>query len=276
MNIRAYICTAVFLFFICIPSAVLADLIIFKNGNELKVEKAWLEDDQVCFIFNKLKASIPQSKIARIDNDSKKPVKSATPNNHGSTAKTNLRVQPDDKFLTNKAVLKTTKFAVDQQKTNLAKMSPPLRPDGIGDLKWGAHAADVSGLRQKHTDSGLKDVVEYLRPKDGLKLGEAELTSIVYAFWRDRLYTVTLWTRGPSNYKALRQKAFDRFGRGSRPDAATERYLWSNGDTDMMLKYTNEDQYGFLWMRGKEIDRKFKLSRLSGHTSYLRWMKSRK
>ena len=259
MNTRAYIRTAVFVIFICIPSTISADLIILKNGNQLKVEKAWLEDDQVCFIFEELEASIPQKKILQIYTDSEKPVKSAEPENHVSAASTNHRAQP-----------------TDQQEINLAKKSPPLRPDGIGDLKWGTRTTNISGLRKKQTDSGLKDVVEYIRPNDGLKLGEAKLTSIVYAFWRNLLYSVTIWTRGPSNYEALRQKVFDHFGRGRRPDADTERYLWSNGDTDMMLKYTNEDQLGFLWMRGKNIDRKLKLSRLSSHTSFLRWMKSNK
>ena len=259
MNTRAYIRTAAFIFFICLPSTILADLIILKNGNQLKVEKAWLEDDQVCFIYEELEASIPQNKILQIYADSEKPIKSSEPDNHVSTVSTNLRVLP-----------------TDQRKLNRTKQSPPLRPDGIGDLKWGTHATSISGLQQKQTDSGLKDVVEYIRPNDGLKLGEAELTSIVYAFWRNQLYTVTIWIQGPSNYKALRQKAFDHFGRGSRPDDAAEKYLWTNSDTDLMLKYTNEDQNGFLWMRGKDMDRKFKLSRLSSHTSYLRWMKSRK
>ncbi len=259
MNIRAYICTTVFVFFICIPSTILADLIILKNGNELKVEKAWLEDDQVCFIFEELEASIPQKKILQIYTDSVTSFNSAEPDNHVSTAGANLRVQP-----------------TDQREINLTKKSPQLRPDGIGDLKWGAHATSIPGLQQNQTDSGLKDVVEYIRPNDGLKIGEAELTSIVYAFWRNHLYTVTIWTQGPSNYEALRQKVFEYFGSGSRPDAAEEKYLWSNSDTDMMLKYPNENHYGFLWMRSKAVDRKFKLSRLGSHTAYLRWMKSRK
>ena len=276
MNTRAYIPTAFLLFLIWIPSTALADLIILKNGNQLKVEKAWQEDDQVCFIFNEIKASIPQSKVVRIEAGRKKPKKADTPDNLNPAAKTGQRRQSGDGTPLNQSTLKTKTVAAEQQKANRAKTAPAPHLDGIGGLKWGMRAAGITGLESKQTDSGLKEVIEYIRPSDGLKLGEAELTSIVYAFWRDKLYTVTLWTRGVTNFKALRQKIFEQFGPGSHPDPDTERYLWSNGKSDMMLKYTNDDEYGFFWMRAKAVDRKFKLSQMSGHTSYLKWMKSRK
>jgi len=150
-----------------------------------------------------------------------------------------------------------------------------LRTDGFGGLRWGARVTNISGLEKIQNESGLNDVVEYVRPDDTLKLGEINLKSVVYAFWRDELYTVTVWTQGLSNYKALRRKVVDQFGNGTRLDSASERYLWSDGPSDIMLKYDEDGQYGMLWMRCKELDRKFKLSKLNGHTSYLKWMKSR-
>ena len=276
MNTKASICITFLLLLIWTPSTVLADLIFFKNGNQLKVEKAWQEDDQICFVLNEINASIPKSKVIRIESDSENPKTSDESDQPRHSSKTDRRDHIRDGSLLDQLTLKTKPVSTNRPKANLTKNSPVLHRKGIGDLKWGIRAAEVSGLELKQTDSGLTDVVEYVRPSDGLKLGEAELTSIVYAFWRGRLYTVTLWSRGPSNYTALRQAVFKQFGRGSRADPTTERYLWSNTDTDMMLKYTNDEEYGFFWMRGKDMDRKFKLSRMAGHTSYIKWMKSRK
>jgi hypothetical protein len=189
-----------------------------------------------------MKASIPQSKVTRIESGSGDPKNASVP---------------------------------DQQSNIPAKRSLFLHKEGLGDLKWGVRVADVADLEIKQTDSGLKEVLEYVRPQDALKLGDAKLTSVVYAFWRDQLYTVTIWTRGRANYHALRNAAFEQFGNGIRIDRSGESYLWSDGPSDVMLEYSREDQHGMLWMRSKELDRKFKLSQLSGHTSYIRLIKSR-
>ena len=47
-----------------------ADIVVFKSGKELMVEKTWQEGDQVYLLFHGLKAGIPKSKIARIESES--------------------------------------------------------------------------------------------------------------------------------------------------------------------------------------------------------------
>ncbi len=242
MNVRTYLYAAAVLSLIFTPRTAFADMVFLKNGKELKVEKAWQEGDQVWFIYQDMKASIPQSKVTRIESGSGDPKNSSVP---------------------------------DQQSNIPAKRSLVLHKEGLGDLKWGDRVANVADLEIKQTDSGLKEVLEYVRPQDALKLGDAKLTSVVYAFWRDQLYTVTIWTRGQANYHSLRNAAFAQFGNGTRIDRSGEAYLWSDGPSDVMLEYSKEDQHGMLWMRCKELDRKFKLSQLSGHTSYIRLIKSR-
>jgi hypothetical protein len=276
MNTRAYLRAAIFLFLICISQTAFADLIVLKNGNHLKVEKAWLEDDQVWFIFSDIKVSIPQSKVTRIESNSSNLAKSDTPENQ-RTAKINGSLpQPAEKILPN-PIKQTAETSADPQQLTLSTKKPlVLRKDGFGDMKWGTRLAHVGGLEIKQIDSGLNDVIEYVRPQDALKLGDATLQSVVYAFWRDQLYTVTIWTQGQENYNALRDTVSNRFGKGTRIDGSSEKYLWSDSTTDMMLKYAKDGQDGMLWMRGKELDRKLKLSRLNGHTSYLKWMKSSK
>jgi hypothetical protein len=130
-------------------------------------------------------------------------------------------------------------------------------------------------LKKKQTVSDLDDVVEYLRPKDLFQVGDTALVSVNYAFWRDQLYTVTLWTKGYSNFTALRDAAFNKFGPGIRGDSTRERYLWSDALSDIMLDYIQDGRYGMLWLRSKELDHQCRSSQLKGHASYLKWMRSR-
>jgi hypothetical protein len=122
----------------------------------------------------------------------------------------------------------------------------------------------------------LDDVIEYLRPTDILKIGDAKLESINYAFWRDQLYTVTFWTKGHANFILLRDEVFKEFGAGRKVNSTGERYLWSDTVSDIMLEYIKDGSYGMLWLRSKELDGQCKSSRVKSHVSYLNWMKSRK
>lgn len=274
MNSRTCFIATVFIYLHFILPTALADTVFLKNGNALKVEKAWQEDDQVWFILSDMKASIPQSKVTRIESDASNPAKPAAPENRSNAEMHASQSQPALKMPPNQ-IIKTAGAASGPQQSSLSTRKPlVLRIDGLADMKWGATLTSVRGLEIKQADSGLQDVIEYVRPNDSLKLGGATLKTVVYAFWRNQFYTVSIWTQGQENYKALRDAAFHQFGKGTRIDGSIEKYLWSDSHTDVMLKYTSDGQYGLLWMRNKKLDRKFKLSKLNGHTSYLKQLKS--
>jgi len=271
MNFRTWLIATVFLGLNFIPPTALADTVFLKNGKTLKVEKAWQENDQVWLIFSDMKASIPQSKVTRIESDSSNPTKSGTPGDR-SNPKIDAS-QPGKNMLPN-PIKKTARTPTDPQQLTPKKTPLVLRKDGLADMRLGSKLTNASGLEIRQTDSGLQDVIEYVRPDDSLILGAAILKSVIYAFWRNRLYTLSIWTQGRENYNALRDSVFNHFGTGARIDGSSERYLWSDSTTDVMLEYTSDDQYGLLWMRDKRLDRKLKLSKFKGHASYVKRIKS--
>jgi len=274
MKFRLYFIAAVYLCLNFISVPALADKVFLKNGKTLEVETSRLEGDQIWFIFKGMQASLPQSRVVRIEKSSGQSVESAGSGDRGSTDPDGTQFQTAEKFAQNQ-ITQTAGASTDPLQQPSALPKPlVLRKDGLEDLKWSIRLSHIPGMKLKPTDSGLADVVEYLRPKDVLKLGDIELTSVVYAFWRDQLYTISIWTEGQKNFSALRRAAFAQFGQGARIDSSNERYLWTNDTTDVMLKYTGEGQYGLLWMRCKELDRKMKLSKLNRHTSFLKRMKS--
>jgi hypothetical protein len=261
MNYDRKLIVTVVSFLLFISPAALADTVILKNGRELKVEKVWPKGDQICFIFHGMKVVIPQSKTSRIESSSdnlktlrRESGEDATPGQSEEAAQKDLNAS--------RSVTPT-------------KLSAALRKDGFCDLQWGRKVSSVDGLKKKQTVSDLDDVVEYIRPKDLFQIGDTALESVNYAFWRDQFYTVTLWTKGYSNFTALRDAVFKKFGPGIRNDSTRERYFWSDALSDIMLDYIQDGRYGMLWLRSKELDHQCRSSQLKSHASYLKWMRSR-
>ncbi len=271
---KKLILTVVILFFSIIPAAF-ADTVVLENGRELKVERTWQEGGQLYFIFHGIEACIPQSKISRIESDSDDRIKTvALKNKARNELKRNSRKSGED--VSQGQPEETAQM--DLNSSGIAIPTEPcsaLRKDGFCDLQWGRKVSGVDGLYIQQTVSDLDEVVEYVRPKVFLKIGDAALESVIYAFWRDQLYTVTVWTKGHSNFTALRDAVFEEFGPGIRNDTTCERYLWSNELSDIMLDYIQDGQYGMLWLRSKEMDRQCKTSQIKSHASYLKRLKSR-
>lgn len=257
-----------------------ADVVVLKTGKKFEVEKAWRENDQIWIIFHGMRAKIPTNKVKRIETKSNphygkpliqdalsrdlKPKTVSTPPN-------TARHQPEHAVQTPSA---PTAGSLNTDKVNADKEL--IFPDkSLGNLKWGTRINALKGLEKIQDTKGPDDVVEYRLKSKNLELGQAALSSIDYAFWRDRLYMLTIRTRGHSNYIALRSEVFRQFGHGRRADQPYERYLWTEAPSDIMLEYSQDDEQGLLWLRSNEIDRQYKLSRMSGHASYLKWMKSR-
>jgi hypothetical protein len=214
-----------------------ADTIRLKDGTILETKRSWEKNGKLMFYMEDQVTSIPKDDIVQID-----------------------KTHSDQKATLHFEKTADADFGI---------------PDGFRDLVWGSKLSDITGMLKTETDTGLAGVVEFVRPNDVLKIGEAKLARIIYSFWHDQLYTVTIWTQNESNYKALRRAVFKRFGEGSRQKASIERYIWSDRLTDRMLEFIKESEYGLLWMRSRDLDKKLKLSKYDAPISYIKWLRSR-
>jgi hypothetical protein len=229
---------------ICVlPVSAPSETVVFKTGKELKVEKAWSEKDHICFVLHGMKASVPKEEVNQIIKD-----------NHDERS--------DPLESREESSIAVEEFCF-------------FDPNGFRDLHWGDPVSAVDGLQVLRSAEDLDGVIEYVRPQDVLFSGSTPLTSIIYAFWQDQLYTVTIWTQGYPNFAALREMAFKQFGPGRSSDRSSERYIWTESLVDMMLEYIPASEAGFLWLRSCELDRKYKLARIKSHTAVLKWMHSR-
>ncbi|MGB5747498.1 MAG: hypothetical protein WBM69_10975 [Desulfobacterales bacterium] len=256
--------------------SVRADEVVLKTGKKFEVEKVWRENGQIWIVFHGMRASIPPSKVERIESDSNSgPGSLNLKKEEKANLKKNARsTPPDTPDLQTKYASQT---ASTHQPAKIEKEQSRIFPDAIfQDLSWGTKISAIKGLEKAQDPDRQDGVAEYLLKKEDLKFGQAALSSIHCAFWRDRLYMVTIRTENQSNFTALRDEVFRLFGKGLRVDQASEKYLWTAVPNDMMLQCSKDGQQGLLWLRSSEIDRQLKLSKISSQASYLKWIRSGK
>jgi len=274
---KRYLVPAIIFCMAIFSLSVRADEVVLKTGKKFEVEKVWRENGQIWIIFHGMRVSIPQSKVECIQSDS-------------NSGPGNLNLKKEEKANLNKIDRSTPQATPPRlqvefssqtistpQPTKIKKDQSQIFPGEIfRDLRWGTQISAIKGLEKVPDPDRQDGVAEYLLKKENIKFGQAALSSIHCEFWRDRLYMVTIRTENQSNFAALRDEVFRLFGKGLRVDQAFERYLWTTVPNDMMLQYSKDGQQGLLWIRSSEIDRKLKLSKISGHASYLKRMKSGK
>lgn len=273
MDLKVNLTITIILLLVIFPIFASADTVILKTGEAIETKKAWEQGDKIFFnlhgqVFSVHKKDVQQIKRTKLDrNDSflnpKKKKAVLTTKNNETRRKDVFRNENKQKTLS------------PRSSNVYNKVVKPINLNGFRDLRWGEKISSVEGLKKINKEPGLDGVIEYFRPDDELKIGKAELKSIVYSFWHDKLYTVTIWTQGHFNYFALRKEVFKQFGKGRKSDNHRERYIWSEGQTDRMLEYIKSGEFGLLWIRSKVLDRQLKLSELSGPITYLKHIKSK-
>jgi len=275
MKPRIYLIPVIILSLTLFSHSARADVVVLKTGKKVEVEKVWRENGKIWIVYQGMRASIPQSKVDRIERKSKIVAEKSNP--------------PKEAKLDVKNVTTSSSPSTPRQRTKHDAQSTALPPpvemnkdqrlifsDGaLSKLRWGTQITEISGLKKILDAVEQEGVAEYQQKKGKLTLGQAELSWVNYSFWRDRLYMLTIGTAGRSNFTALRGEVFRQFGRGLRTDPALERYLWTEGTNDIMLQYSEDDQQGLLWLRSSELDRQYKLSQIKSPASLLKWMKSR-
>ncbi len=281
----------------------LADTIVLKNGQSIVADKIDQHEEDIIFYLQGLKMRVSKSMVVRIDKTNAVSVaaparvkrKAATPKPPSSKivkAEKAIKTNPQPtQTLSGKNAKKKKALhpgvraekrmkinpqpSEKQTRTQTEKIRSETRSCGLRNLRWGINRSAIGMMQEIDTGSDQMDLKEYVRKNEDLKLGDAQLDSIVYAFWRYRLYAVTIWVSGHDNYLALRSEIFNRFGVGLKSENHPDRYLWSDIHSDRMLKYVEADQTGLFWMRSKDLNRKYQLSQLKAPSTVLKAMEAK-
>jgi len=284
---------------VCVPMVCPAETIVFRSGKRLHVDDVGEAETHITFLLHGLKAKVDKSVVGRVDGSgdsrvlAELPAASGRPEGvHSPGMQTILRdgTEADDThpFIplappaiagdrpTTDPLGACAQVGRGNVSTDHRPVDPPglWRPDGFSDLAWGAPMT-AGGVFEPVTGNYDRAAVnEYYRPQDPRRIGAVNIEAIRYAFWRDRFYAVTLWTRGRDDFDVLRSIVFNQFGRGETCVTDGETYSWSTRLTDRMLTYRPAGELGTLWMRSKKLDRQYKLSRMHTPLQYLNALNS--
>ena len=108
-------------------------------------------------------------------------------------------------------------------------------PDNFRGIKWGTNLSDLPDMRLQITKTG-GNLKMYLRRGDKMKIGDAELTVIIYVFYKDRFVSVMISFESASNFEAIKKTLFSVYGKGRQDNPFIEEYKWMGADVRILLE----------------------------------------
>jgi len=137
----------------------------------------------------------------------------------------------------------------------LVGFKPGLEPGGVNGIKWEAEVSTLQGMKSYRTDSSHGGINFYLRAGDGYKLRSGKLIPIQYGFWRGKFYIGLAMIEQVSDWDALKQSVFEKFGAGAKPFSNKEEYLWIGKDVTMALRYDENLRKGTYYVRFHSMEK---------------------
>jgi hypothetical protein len=269
-----------------------AEWVILTSGEKFQTDRSWREDGRLKFRLNGLVVSVPQGDVAKVvgsETATATPAKRqkatqslpAAPVMTVTTAdglrsqrqkrlQNALRLPPPEPASAHKPLpppgSKPTpgRPAPPDRIPQLQVANPPATPSipsnrsVFRDLAWGMRPSSMPGLLLSQTNPAYGGVDEFFYPEEDLKLGEAPLNGIVYGFWQNRLYTITIWADGRPRYEKLRRWVIDTYGSGHQRKKEVERRIWYGDGSDRLLEFDETLNTGIFWMRSQKLHARIK------------------
>lgn len=107
-------------------------------------------------------------------------------------------------------------------------------PDDFKGIKWGANLSTLPDMVQRANEKGVK----YCRRKnDKMTIGNINVGSITYLFYKDRFYSVQILFPD-ANYDKMREKLYKEHGMDTffDPHSFVGKYTWSGAAVDIELE----------------------------------------
>ena len=244
----------------------MADEIVMTTGETFSSTQVWEEDGKIRFNMHGLVVSVEKAEVAQIIRDQQIPQSAripAHPQNQAPVAPV-TPLQPEPVSHAKPVSLPPANSPGPVQPPrpkNQDRMFKPTAVSGVGleGITWHLQPSDLPDLVKIETDPTFGGIDQYYRENETMSLGPAILDGKAYGFWRNRLYTITMWVEGPPAYRRLREAVFKRYGKGRQNSDGLERYIWEDPGTDRMLEFDERLNTGLFWMRSRALDEKIKL-----------------
>lgn len=243
------------------PGAAVADQIVMITGETFSSPTIWEENETIRFNMHGLVVNVDKSEVAQIIRDPsvspQAPMPEASSSMVPEQPPQDRMQQPASQPNPAPAAPPDPFKEIDaggRNASNEAPTPPKIDTIGLDGVMWQMPPSDLPGLIKLETDPLYGGIDQYYRENDPMRMGRAALAGKAFGFWRNRLYTITMWVEGPVAYRNLRQAVFERYGSGHKNSNGLERYVWEDATTDRMLEFDPGLNTGLFWMRSRELD----------------------
>lgn len=129
----------------------------------------------------------------------------------------------------------------------------PNEPDGFRGIKWGTDITDVKATMRLHeTETGISaELVSYERVSDTLVIGNAQISSIRYTFWRGKFSHPVIKTTGYTNWLEVKRALESTFGLAKQ---SNNYYFWLGDSTSILTQYDKNSNEGRISFFSEKID----------------------
>jgi len=137
----------------------------------------------------------------------------------------------------------------------LVSFKPGLEPRGFNGIKWETEVSTLKEMKSYRKDPSHGGIHFYLKAGDGYRLKNGKLIPIQYGFWREKFYIGMVMTDQVSDFEALKESVFEKFGVGAKPFTNKEEYLWIGKDATMALRYDENLRKGTYYIRSHSMEK---------------------
>jgi len=109
-------------------------------------------------------------------------------------------------------------------------------PDNFRGIKWGTELSQLPEMYSCLWRTGYDSVKTCRRKNDHMRIGEANLKSIRYRFYKEKFAAVLIECKESSDFSALKQTLFSVYGEGVQSNQFLELYTWPGNDVRIDLK----------------------------------------
>ena len=144
---------------------------------------------------------------------------------------------------------------VPNENCKLVSFKPGLEPKGFNGINWETEVSTLKEMKSYRKDPSHGGIYFYLKAGDGYRLRSGKLIPIQYGFWREKFYIGMVMTDQVSDFEALKESVFEKFGVGAKPFINKEEYLWIGKDATMALRYDENLRKGTYYIRSNSMEK---------------------
>jgi hypothetical protein len=144
---------------------------------------------------------------------------------------------------------------LSNENCKLVGFKPGLEPQGFNGIKWETELTALDRMKFCRKEPSHGGIDYYLRVGDGYKLRNGKLLPIQYGFWREKFYVGIVMTERASDWDALKESVFEKFGVGAKPFTNQEEYLWIGKDATMALRFDRHLNMGTYYIRFHSMEK---------------------